>query len=172
MPVSECAKAQDPGRVAVIKLEFYEEDSVKYITAYVNEFNNDSTGAPIEEIDIYFYVERFFSLLPIGDIFNTTDENGQVTIEFPGDLPGDSVGNVTIISKIEEDPDYGDLEVRKTLNWGVPIVIDVLENKRSLWAARANSPISLLILSNSIIAAVWGVILYILYQLLKISRIK
>jgi hypothetical protein len=67
---------------AIIRLKFSEEESTKYITAQLNDFMNDSIGEPLEEIDLYFYVERTFSLLPIGGVFNTTDENGEVMIEY------------------------------------------------------------------------------------------
>ncbi len=78
---------QDDERITpVIQLEFSVEDSLKYITAQVNEYNLDSIGKSIGELDIYFYVQRTFSQLPIGDYFNTTDENGEVRIEFPYDL--------------------------------------------------------------------------------------
>jgi len=83
---------------AVVTLTFNEEEGSKSITAMAA----NEEGVPIEELDLYFFVQRTFSLLPFGDAFNTTDENGEVTVEFPGDLPGDEAGNVTIIVKIME----------------------------------------------------------------------
>jgi hypothetical protein len=156
---------------AIIQLKFSEEDSQKYITAQLNDFNNDSIGAPLEEIDLFFYVERTFSLLPIGDVFNTTDENGEVRVEFPSDLPGDSVGNVKVIVKLEDADEYSDTETGEIVRWGVPTPIDVGIEKRSLWSAGANAPISLLLLTNSLIAVAWGIIFYIMFRLYKLSKI-
>ena len=76
---------QDSLAVAEVSLSFSDENDIKTIIATVA----DQSGLPIEELDLYFYVTRTFSLLPIGDVFNTTDENGLVEVEFPNDLPGD-----------------------------------------------------------------------------------
>jgi hypothetical protein len=108
--------------------------------------------------------------LPIGDYFNTTDENGEVRIEFPYDLPGDSAGNVIIIARIEEDDRFEGVEVSKTASFGIPLNIDHRANRRSLTAASANAPISLLILVNGLILAVWGIIIYIFTQIYRIRR--
>ena len=162
---------QDDERITpVIQLEFSVEDSIKYITAQVNEYNLDSIGKPIGELDLYFFVQRTFSELPIGDYFNTTNENGEVRIEFPNDLRGDSAGNVTIIARIEEDDMFEGVEVSKTASFGIPVTIDHRANKRSLTAAGANAPISLLLLVNGIILAVWGIIIYIFTQIFRIRR--
>jgi hypothetical protein len=60
--------------------------------------------------------------------------------------------------------------VSKTVSFGVPPDIDNLENKRSLAAAGANAPISLLLLVNGIILVVWGIIIYILTEIYRIRR--
>jgi hypothetical protein len=167
------AFTQDDERITpVIQLRFSVEDSIKYITAQVNEYNIDSSGKPIAELDLYLFVQRTFSQLPIGDYFNTTNENGEVRIEFPNDLRGDSAGNVTIIARIEEDDMFEGVEVTKTASFGIPFYIDPRANKRSLTAASANAPISLLLLVNGIILVVWGIIIYIFTQIYKIRRVE
>ena len=65
---------QDSLKNATVSLTFLEQNESKTIKAIAL----DQLGLPIEELDLYFYVERTFSLLPIGDVFNTTDENGEV----------------------------------------------------------------------------------------------
>ncbi len=160
--------AQD--KKAHIELDFWEEDGKKYVTAKASDFTQDSIGAPIEEIDLYLYVQRTFSLLPIGDRFTETDENGKRTIEFPSDLPGDTTGLVKVIVKIEDADEYVDTSFSKAINWGIPLVIDKSENKRALWAASASAPIYLLILTNSLILIVWGIIFYICVKIYHISK--
>jgi hypothetical protein len=168
-PLSTYSKEDES--IAIIRLSFYEEESTKYITAQLNDFRNDSIGTPLEEFDLFFYVERTFSLLPIGDIFNTTDENGEVKIEFPSDLPGDSAGNVKVIVKLEDADEYSDTETSEIISWGVPTNIDAQKEKRSLWSAGANAPISLMLLTNILIAVAWGIIFYIVYKIYQISKI-
>lgn len=167
--ISPFTGANGQDRTADIKLDFTREEGEKLITATVFETFGDSLGAPVPDLDVYFYVERTFKPLPIGDIFNTTDEEGKVTIEFPADLPGDTLGNVKVIARIEESDEFQDTEVSKVIDWGVPLVIDDPASKRSLWAAGANAPIPLLILVNSLILIVWSIIFYLIYELYKIN---
>jgi hypothetical protein len=160
--------AQD--KKAHLDLKFWEEEGKKYVTAKAHDYAHDSIGAPIEEIDLYMYVQRTFSLLPIGDRFTETDEKGERTIEFPSDLPGDTLGIVDVVVKIEDADEYVDTSFSKTIDWGIPLIIDKSENKRALWAASASAPISLLILTNSLILIVWGVIFYICLKIYHISK--
>lgn len=159
---------QDSLKNATVSLTFLEENESKIIKAVAL----DESNLPIEELDLYFYVERTFSLLPIGDVFNTTDENGEVLIEFPSDLPGDTEGNVEIVVKIIESDIYNDLAIEVTKNWGIRTQLDQSEEKRSLWAAAANAPISLVLIVSSMILVIWYIICYIVFKLFRISKIK
>ena len=161
--------AQEEKQDATVSLSFSEENEAKTISAIAT----DQTGLPIEELDLFFYVQRTFSLLPIGDPFNTTDENGVVEVEFPTDLPGDTEGNVTIVVKIIESDIYNDFSLETVKNWGIPTIqLDESEEKRSLWAAAANAPISLVLIVSGMILAIWYIISYIIFILYKISKIK
>jgi len=164
--------AQDNAKEdALISLNFTENNNLKTIKATVT----NQTGEPIEELDLYFFVKRTFSLLPIGDVFNTTDENGEVEVEFPKDLPAsDTEGNVVILVKILESDLYNDLTVETTKKWGIPISDKAYhqQDERSLWAAAANAPMSLIVSISIMILSVWYVIFYILYKLYIISKIK
>lgn len=158
--------AQDEMQDAQIELTFSEEE--RTITAKVT----DTAGVPAEAVELYFYVKRTFSNLPIGDIFNETDENGEVTIQFPEDLPGDEEGNVEIMVKIQDSDVFNDQTLTLSRRWGVPVEWDPGDEKRSLWAAAANAPLPLVIIVSSLIIVIWYVICYILYSLYKMSRIK
>ncbi len=153
---------------AKISLSFSNENNIKTIVATAT----DDEGLPIEELDLFFYVKRTFSLLPIGDVFNTTDENGVVEVLFPNDLTGDASGNVILVVKIIESDIYKDLQIEQILDWGIPTVIDHSEEKRSLWSASANAPISLIIIVSSMIFVIWYIIFYIILKLYFISKIK
>jgi hypothetical protein len=154
---------------ANVSLSFVESTDSNNIVATAT----DKNGEPIEELDLYFYVKRTFSDLPIGDVFNTTDENGMVQVEFPKDLPGNHEGNVTILVKIKESDLYNDLTIETTKKWGVPTSLtDQLEEKRSLWAAAANAPIPLVLSVTTMIVSIWFIIFYIIYILFRISKIR
>jgi len=161
--------SQDEMLDAIVSIDFTEvEDSKTIIATAV-----DQEGIPIEDLELYFYVQRTFSLLPIGDDFYYTDEEGIIEVEFPLDLPGDENGNVIIVTKLIESDIYNDLTIEKTKNWGIPIEIEDQKNeKRSLWAAAANAPMSLIFIVSALILSVWYIICYILYKLYRISKIK
>ena len=160
--------SQEEMQDAIVSVSFSEDNDAKTIKAIAT----DQAGLPIEELDLYFYVKRTFSLLPIGDVFNTTDENGEVIVEFPDDLPGDTEGNVIIIVKILESDLYNDLSIETVKNWGIQTFIDESHEKRSLWAAAANAPLTLVFLVSGMILVIWFIIWYIIFVLYKISKIK
>ncbi len=160
---------QDSMEDAIISISFSEENDSKIIITKAI----DQSGLPIEDLELYYYVQRTFSLLPIGDPFNSTDENGIIEIEFPNDLPGDPEGNVIIVVKLIESDLYNDLTIEITKNWGLPVKFDDQSvEKRSLWAAAANAPIPLIIGVSLMIITVWYIICFILFKLYKISRVK
>lgn len=160
---------QDSMENAILTVSFSEDNDTKIITTKAA----DQSGMPIEDLELYYFVKRTFSLLPIGDPFNSTDENGIIEVKFPNDLPGDTEGNVIIVVKILESDLYNDQTLEVSKNWGIPTVIeDPKTEKRSLWAAAANAPISLIVIVSSMIIAVWYIIFYIIFKLYKISRIK
>ena len=159
---------QDIMEDALVTISFSEENEGKTIIATAT----NQSGLPIEDLELYFFVKRTFSLLPIGDIFNATDENGELVVEFPNDLPGDAEGKVIIVVKIIESDLYNDFSMEIIKNWGISVAPDELEEKRSLWAAAANAPIILVVSTSIMIFAIWFIICYIIFVLYKISKIK
>lgn len=154
---------------AIVSISFSEEGNTKTIIAKAS----DQTGLPIEDLELYFFVKRTFSLLPIGDGFNATDDEGLLEVEFPNDLPGDTEGNLIIVTQIIESDLYNDLSFETIKNWGIPIILDdPTVEERSLWAAAANAPLSLIIVVSSMIFAVWFIIWYIIFKLYKISTVR
>ena len=168
-PGAMSAQEDDEMKDAKISLNFEEDtEDGNTITALVT----DSEGNPVEELDLFFFVKRTFSLLPIGDAFNTTDEEGEVTVVFPEDLPSDPEGNVTIVVKIMESDEYNDLTVEEVKNWGIKPDYDLSEEERSLWATSANAPLSLVLSTSLLILASWYIYWHIIYVLYKISKVK
>ena len=157
-------------REVFLDVDFIVRDSIKSIKAIVREKDSLGTILPTEKIEIKFLVDRPFSRLPIGGEYNTIDKEGTATIEFPRDLPGDSAGLITVIVKIEDSDLYGNVEKINTVNWGVPTIFDDQTTARSLWSAGANAPVPLLILVNSLIASVWGIIFFILFRIYQIKK--
>jgi hypothetical protein len=101
----------------------------------------------------------------------TTDESGHVSSEFSLTIPGDAQGDIVIGAKIDDHEVYGSLVATKTAKWGLPLVPDDSFSKRTLWATRDKTPLWLLIFPNLIILTVWGIIVYLVYQITRIVKI-
>jgi hypothetical protein len=152
-------------KTATIKLSFSQHDSVRTCKATVT-----SENTPVKEIEVHFYVQRSYSLLPIGKAI-ATDENGEASADFPTDLPGDKNGNYVAVVKIEDDDTYGNVETQQEIKWGVqPEVQKDKWNSRSLSASREKAPMYLIVASNLIIAVIWGTILYVIFQIFRIKK--
>jgi hypothetical protein len=64
-------------------------------------------------------ISRQASILSAGDEETyTTDSTGTVSAEFKKDsLPGDKQGNIVLAAKVEDNDQYGNLLVEKTVRW-------------------------------------------------------
>lgn len=133
--------------------------------------NDQGIMEPVPDVDIALYVKRLFGLLPLSEYPETTDEDGSAVIAFPDDIPGDTNGYITIVSRVEEHELFGNLETITEIDWGIPLVIDPSLDQHQLWSSRSNAPWNLIILVNAVLVGVWGVIIYILYQIINIWRI-
>ncbi len=156
---------------ATLELSLYQEDSIRYAKAILKEKNTEGQWIPVPEVEIGFFVKRYFSLLSVAEYPVSTDENGEAILEFPKGLKGDSLGNLNIVVKIDANENYGTLIASAQEKWGIPLIITQGE-ERLLSGSRKNAPLFLVIVSNTIIIAVWAVILYIILQLFKIKSLN
>ena len=108
-----------------------------------------------------------FSLLPIIEDFS--DEEGKLISDFPNDLPGDSVGNLTVIVSIIESDEYGTVEKQKTIDWGIPVDFSEAETPRALWTDEA--PIWMAWAVYVILAGAWLNFMYAVYKVVKVKRL-
>lgn len=155
---------------ANIEVHGIEQDTQKFVQAVVRVRDSTLALAVMPDVVLFFLVERPLCLLPIAELI-TTDDKGMAMVPFPTDLPGDSEGYITVVVKIDDSDLYGTVENRETIRWGVPIAIDDKTHQRSLWAARANAPIPLILVVNGLILAAWGAIIYISSELYRIRKI-
>jgi hypothetical protein len=114
------------------------------------------------------------SILSAGDDPTyTTDSTGTITAEFKRDmLPGDKSGNIVLIAKVEDNDQYGNLLSEKTVPWGVALKPGKnFFDQRTLWTTRYRTPLWLLFMAYSIIIGVWGTIIYLVLQIVKIKKL-
>lgn len=140
-------------------------DSIK--TIKLNAVIEDKgREVPVSGEVVMIYVPRMFSLLPVGEA--TLDESGTASIEFPADLPGDKEGNITIISRFEENPAFGNVERKIVQKWGVPTDYSVPTTHRALWTK--TPPMWMIITLSILLAGVWGHYLFAFISLIRIRN--
>jgi hypothetical protein len=129
---------------------------------------------PAKDVEIKVGVNRLGGILPAGDEESyTTDSTGTVTAEFKKDsLPGDQQGNIVLAAKVEDNDLYGNLLVEKRVSWGVVTKQDnSFFNQRTLWSTRFRTPFWLLFMAYSIVISVWGTIIFLVLQIVKIKKL-
>jgi hypothetical protein len=138
-------------------------DSIKTIGLNAKKMDKGKE-IPVSGEKVTLYVPRMFSLLPIGEA--TLDESGSASIEFPATLPGDKEGNITIIARIEENAEFGNIEKKSTLKWGLPSTYSVPAGHRALWTKTA--PKWMIYTLSVLLSGVWGHYLFALISLIRI----
>jgi hypothetical protein len=157
---------------AKILIDTANTDGTRMVSVRVIKWENND-WIPAKDVDVKIGIKRLGGDLKIGDEETyTTDSLGQAAGEFKRDsLPDDEKGNLVLIAKVEDNDNYGNLFIEKIVPWGVHIKSINNFGQRTLWAARGKTPIWLMFMAYSIIAAVWGVILYLILQIIKISKL-
>jgi hypothetical protein len=147
-----------------LELSFNVADSIKTLSVSAMT-RADGKDKPVSAEVVKIYVPRMFNLLPVGEI--TLDEKGSGTLEFPNDMPGDSLGNLTIISKFEENATYGNVEKSSVMKWGTPTDYSAPSTSRTLWTKTA--PRWMIYTLSILLAGVWGHYLFAIVSLIRIK---
>jgi hypothetical protein len=150
---------------ADINAKLVTKDSINYITATLLDV---STGVPLEDESLSVQVQRLFQNLQIEE-FNITDENGTIIVPIEDGIPGID-GNLTIEVILSENDDYGTVKAIVIAPIGTPIVDESTFDDRTMWSPRNKTPIFLLIFPNLIIFGMWGLIIYLITNLFKITK--
>ena len=87
-------------------------------------------------------------------------------LEFPVTMPGDTMGVLTIISKIEDDDFYGNLESIGKINWGQPVP---LANEKHRGLGDTDAPLWMVYTLIVLLSVVWFHYFYIIFGILKIK---
>jgi len=150
---------------AIVAVSNETVDSVNMVFVKLTTWNEDGEVIPVAETDLKIYVPRMFSLLPIADV--TTDEEGVGELEFPSDIPGGKNGELTIIARMEEHEEFGNVESAVQTTWGVKHIQDA-KLHRALWSPDA--PVWMVITFAILMTGVWFHYLLIVYLLARIKR--
>ena len=148
-------------------------DTEKTVLASLSVYD-EKTGKliPGAKMPLKCFVKRSLCSLPVGEDLHYTDTAGNVSIAFPNDIPGNALGTVTIIVKLDEDDNYGSVVFEKDVTWGQHLAAtESPVAKRSLIGARNNAPWFMVVIINAILLTIWGYLFYVAYGLFKIKRL-
>lgn len=151
---------------ADIKAKIITKDSLHYISATLIDTNSNS---PLAKTILNIQVNRLFKSLPIGDEYNYTDENGTILVPIEEGIPGVD-GVLTLEVVLKESNDYGTVKALVKAPVGVPTVDESTFDERTMWSPRNKTPIFLLIYPNILIFITWGLFVYLIINLFKISK--
>ncbi len=145
----------------------------KNVTATLCEYK-ENNWVPVKGVDIKLGIKRLGGDLQIGEEQSyTTDSTGKVKGEFKKiGIPGNETGNIVLVAKVEDNDQYGNLRIEKSVPWGAKFVANKdFFQKTALWASRFHSPIWLLFLAYSIVIVVWGTLIYLVMLIIKIKKL-
>ena len=163
----EASEGEFSLKPAKLVVSFYEEDSIRYVKVEGTQLNADGTETPIGEVDVLVSVPKMFSMLKIAEI--SLDAEGTGTAEFPNDIIGDSLGNLTVVASIEENDLFGNVKGSADNKWGLEKhLISPDRPSRELWTPIA--PLWMIITLIIMLAGVWGHYIYAIYQLVMIKK--
>lgn len=146
-------------------------DGVKTAKIHFEGLDESNKMVPMKDVELRFYIQRTYSLLPLSEANVSTDENGDASIEVPEGIAGDEKGNITIIARLEDNETYGMVMAQQQQAWGKPTIIQTELSSGELWASRANAPAYLVIGVNAMLLGIWGTIFYIIFILFRVIKI-
>lgn len=147
-----------------LEMTLSEEEGKRTVTLTATMPTADGV-IPVTGDEVGVYVPRMFSLLPAGT--GVLDENGMTVIEFPNDIPGDSLGNLTVIGRFNEHYLYGNVEKREVRVWGTQVV-KAPPIQRSLWSTLA--PKWMVVTLTIMLLGVWSQYMLVIINLIRIRR--
>lgn len=169
----EQTTAETPVTRSRVTIDTNATDEGRHVIVLVEALKNGK-WMPAKDVEMKVGISRLGGLLPAGkqDSY-TTDSTGSVNVLIDKDsLPGDEKGNLVLAAKVEENDEYGNLYVEKSVPWGIAFKPDTkFFDQRTLWSTRFKTPIWLLFMAYSIVIGVWGTLIYLIAQVFKIKKL-
>jgi len=151
---------------AAIDAKLVTIDSVNYVSATLIDKSTDSL---IIGQSLKVQIQRLFKNLPIGEEFNETDEDGTILVTIPEGIPGVD-GMLAIEVILSESDEYGTIKAIVSAPIGKVIVDESTFDQRTMWSPRSKTPLFLLIFPNILTFGIWGIIIYLILNLIKINK--
>jgi hypothetical protein len=90
------------------------------------------------------------------------------SLEFPTSIPGNQLGYLTIVAKVEDNESYGNVAVSGTINWGKPLPpMKII--KRGL--GDTDAPLWMVYTLIVLLSVVWFHYMYVIYTVFRIRHL-
>lgn len=158
---------------AKIAIDTSNTDGIRTVNVKVMFLENND-WVPAKDVEMKIGINRLGGILSAGEEETyTTDSSGIASAEFKRDsLPGDEKGNIVLVAKVEDNDLFGNLLIEKTVHWGAATMPQKnFFDQRTLWSTRFKTPLWLLFMAYSIVISVWGTIIYLVWQIVRIKKL-
>ncbi len=147
-----------------LDLNLTEIDSVKTVT--LTAFTIDSSGVktPVDDVYITTYVKAMLSKMNIDE---GTISDGEYTFSLTQSFAGNTEGNLTISSIIDDNDEYGNVIQEKTVHWGT-FNKQIKTDENKLWTNAA--PIWMYVVLTILLLGVYVNFTYTIINLFKIKK--
>ena len=154
---------------ANLTIKLNQHDTSRTVTAIVSETGTDGNVKAVKDVPIKFYVQRLFGKMPAADDCTVnTDEKGEAVFSYPKGIPGDTLGNITVVAMIEDNDTYGTIESKSICDFGKIVPLEKDPFPRAIWGAHAQW--GLIITLSILYGGVWSSYIFMAFQLRKIKK--
>jgi mono/diheme cytochrome c family protein len=158
----------DPTKSKLVKVDFNFNATTNKVNVSVKA--NETSGVVVlKDAEIMLFVNRYFGKLQIDKTLRT-DMDGNAVFSFPKDLPGDKLGYLELVIKVNDEI-YGEIESIKKLQIGIPTDKPSLTEKRAIWNVLKLAPWWIIITYTSMVLIVGLFLLLIVRNLFKIKKL-
>lgn len=152
----------DPTKSNLVKINLV-YDSIKSVVNVQVTASEKNAVVTLKDAEIILFVSRTFGKIQIDKALRT-DNEGRATFNFAKDMPGDKLGNLELVVKVNDEV-YGEIESKSTLKIGVPTNRPSLTEKRAMWNVMAKAPIWLLSIYTLAVISFIIFLSFLLYKL-------
>lgn len=154
-----------------IKLNMYCDYKLKKIYVICSEITKEKKVIPVDSAEIQLLAARYFGNLPVASS-KLTNKRGEVTFDFPKEIPGDKYGTIKLITRVNDETGLlGEAETSIKACIGIVTHTVSLTAERAMWNVRSKTPVWVMLSYSLGVIVVWGFILYIIISVARIKNI-
>ena len=150
-----------PGSIIRMDLVLNKPENTILVNASAHK---DNISVPVTDAGVRIYVRRTFGSMLL-DEEKTTDKSGNAIFMIPDNLPGDSLGKVTISARFSDEDVYGTGTKDTILAAGTKIVPISLLINRAMWNNVRKAPVWILLTYIIGVFSAWGFIIIVLMKI-------